>query len=643
MGTFVDIPSQHHQGVLSLGSPAEYITEHMDQASFYAEESFEITQQYADALTSILNDLEIPDTSDINVDTVDIPEMVYDTRPELSDIDLPNDWPENNAIPPTWLEIPDFTPVTIPTLEVVPPSWSNPDVPIADDIDSPGDAPVLSEIITPTAPSIILPSPPSLDDITIPEAPSIALPEFEGEMPSATIDEPAPFVWGEPVYSSGLWSDLFSKILDGIQNGGTGLDATVEAEIYQRLLDRQVEENERLYTEATDYFAARGFSLPPGALIGKLTEIQNQISRNNSAASREITINQAELAQKNTHFILDKGVELEGMLRDFYTKSTNRLFEANKILAENAISVYNALVEKHNIDVKAYEIESRVYESRVRAALTEIEIFKGQIEASRVTSDIQRNLIDIYKSQISAAEAQMNLYVSEMEGAKIASTIELSKLERFKLETQAYIARLDGEKAKFSLYEIQVKAEGVKANTYGEQVRAYATSVTAAEAQIDAQIKQSQVYLEQNKMEILRYQTELEAYTTETRAKLAETQAIVSGFEAETSAYNAETQAISSMYGTKIKEIQAKIEEAQLNMQKAVAEVEAVTTGYEAIKKLQIEGTTGIMNVGAQLTASALNAVNTSASYGYSSSESLGESWGHSESISESHPFVEHE
>jgi len=575
------------------------------------------------------------------VDSPEIPDIDYAARPSLGDVTLPGDWPENSAMSPVWESLPDFTPVTIPTLTVSPPAWSNPDTPTADSITPPGDMPMVNQVTLPTVPSIDLPSVPSLDDIIIPSPPTTTLPEFDSELPSMTIDYPAPFSWGEPAYNSDIWTDLLAKVLDGIQNGGTGLDAAVEAEIYQRLLDRQQDENERMYNNANDYFASRGFTMPPGALSGRLNEINQQISRNNSAASREITINQAELAQKNTQFILDKGTQLEGMIRDFYTSNTNRLFEVNKFTAQNAIDIYNAMVEQHNARVRSYEAEAKVYEARVRASLTEVEIFKGQVEAAKVTADVQENLVDIYKSQLSAAETQMSLFVAEMNGAKIASEIEMTKLEQFRLETQAYVARLDGEKAKFSLFETQVKAEEAKARTYSEQVRAFAVEVDAAKALIEVQIRQSEFVIEQNKQEVLRYQTELEAYKTELQAKLSETEAVVSGFQAETSAYNAETQAVSAMYQAEVQEIQARIEEARFNMQKAVAEVEATTRGYTAIKELQVEGTTGIMNVGAQLTASALNAVNASTSFGFSKSTSHGESWSHGESISESHSFDE--
>lgn len=641
MGTYVANPVAPSGA--APNSPYQWINPQIDQANEYANTSFTITQDYIDALSDLLGDLQLPDTGSIDISLEEFTPINYSARPSLVGVDLPDEWPVNSSTPPSWLSLPDFSDVVFPVLSVVPPVWNNPDTPTMAVITEPGDAPAIDPVAPPTAPTVSLPSPPSLDDILIPAAPVIGLPVFDTEMPSATIDDAAPFMWGEPSYSSDIWAVLLAKVLNDLQNGGTGLNAAVEAELYQRLLDRQVEENDRLYIEASDYFSARGFTIPPGALVGRLNEISQQISRNNSATSREITISQAELAQKNDHFITEQGGKLEGMLRDFFTACTNRVFEANKVLATNAIEIFNSKAAKYNIDLQRYETASRVYEARIRVALTQVEIFKAEIEGARVTSEVQKNLVDIYRAQIQAAEAQMGLYVSEMQGVKILAELEALKLEQYKLETQAYIARLDGEKAKFSLYEIQVRAEGEKAKTYSEQVKAYAVEVDAKKALIAAQVSQAEFILSQNKQEVLRYQTELDGYKAELQAQLSETEAIVAGFRAETSAYEAETHAQSAMYSTQLQEIQARIEEARFNMQKAVAEVEATTSGYTALKQLQVTGTSGIMNVGAQLTASALNVVSTSLSYGYSGQESTSESWSHGENISESHPYKEHE
>ena len=88
-------------------------------------------------------------------------------------------------------------------------------------------------------------------------------------------------------------------------------------------------------------------------------------------------------------------------------------------------------------------------------------------------------------------------------------------------------------------------------------------------------------------------------------------------------------------YSTQIAEINAAIEKARLDVSKGVAIIEAVKTGYVALKELQAKGIEGIMNANAQLAASAMNAVNASATMGYSSSDA------ESSSVTETHYYEE--
>jgi len=52
------------------------------------------------------------------------------------------------------------------------------------------------------------------------------------------------------------------------------------------------------------------------------------------------------------------------------------------------------------------------------------------------------------------------------------------------------------------------------------------------------------------------------------------------------------------------------------------SELELTVKGYVAVKELQVKGTEGIMNVGAQLAASSMNAANASASYDFRNTKS---------------------
>ena len=640
MANIVDRPSYIYLRPQEGASTA--VGDRIDMLNGLTQTAYDMTLRHIDSVTTLASSLETQDTSDINVDSPELIGADYPLAPDLPDrhdVGISEIWPEKpegglTLSDVSSLEVPDF-----PAFNLEAPTFNDPGTPKIEQITAPGDVPTIEQVDVPTAPSISLPEPPSFDEILMPAAPSITLPEFDEEAPAFELDDPAYFSWGEPTYTSDIWSSLLAKVIYNIENGGTGLEASVESDIYNRHLERVTDEIAKAQYDIENYFAARGFELPPGALAGALAELQQQTIRSNAEVSRDIAINQAELAQKNTHFIYEMGAKLESMLRDFFTHQANRSLTAAQTVAENAVAVYNAKADNIRLQLDAYKTKAAVYESRVRAALTAIEVFKAQVESAKVQADLQQNLVSIYTAQVGAAETYMQLYVSEMQGAKIKSELEMAKLAVYRSETEAYTARLQGERAKVDLYEAQLQGESTKADVYYRQVQAYRAEVEAKAQELSAQVSQLQADLEKNRVKLEEYKTEYSAYETETRAKAAEISAYLSGYQADVSAYTAKVGAQDSYHKSMLNEQQLKLSEAQFNMQKAVAEIEAAVSGYTKIKELQINANSNTANIGAQLTASAMNAINANLSFSSSISRGASVTGNYSESLSESHTY----
>jgi hypothetical protein len=637
MGTWVPT-SWPANPIVNPGGPGAIVGERFDMSTAYAESSFGIATDFIAQLEALLDSFELPESTITDVVVPDIDPLSYENRPSLGDLTLP-DIPASDVVKPPWASVPSFDILEFPSFNIDPATYLAPDKPDHDVIADPGDPPAIAIIEYPAKPDIDMPTVPTLEDIVFPAAPVIVLPEFEGEVPAEVWDMPANFSYSEANYGSDIWADLLAKVLNDIRNGGTGLGALIEDELYDRALARQEKENQRLYQETEDYFEARGFFLPVGAMAGRLTEIAREISRNNTEINSKIMISQAELAQTNTHFMITKGVELEGMLRDFFNQQAVRAFKAAKTIATVGIEIFNANVNKFNAKVQAYQAQAAVYESRVKAAMTQAEIYKTQIGACEVMSGVQRNLVAIYSEKVKALDTTIKLYATEMEAVKIKAGVERSKLEIFGLQVQIYIARIEGDKAKFDVYVRELEGERTKAQIYSEQVKAYLGEVGAIKAQSDIQIQTSDLVLKENQIKSEQYRAELTGYETTVRTVTAEITSMVEGFKAEAMAYSAETEAEGSWLRAKVGEMRVGVENAKIRLQKAVGDIDASIKGFAAVKGLQVEGTTGIMNAAAQLCAATMNAVNVTASLGYSGSDSNTETWSHGESITESHPY----
>lgn len=309
---------------------------------------------------------------------------------------------------------------------------------------------VLSDLLK----ALELPSSASIDDIDFPEIlpidynerPSFTsqledFPTFDDDLPAAPIfkgmpeydisepnivevTDPGALSHTEGAYNSDIRADLFSKILDNIRNGGTGLDPTIEADIYARGRERQRVENEALYRQAEDRFTATGFELPSGALNSTLEAVNEEISRKTDQINREITINQAELEQKNVQFSLEQATKIEGILSDFYNSQENRALEISKAIAQSTIDIYNAITTNQNLKVERYKVEAEVFKTRVESVAEE-----------------NKNLIAQYDARIKAFISEMEL---EIKNAQLM-------VEAFKTEAMAY--------------EVETNATGMYYNT----------------------------------------------------------------------------------------------------------------------------------------------------------------------------------
>lgn len=638
MGIWVDKPLNISvQGSTSLA----LVNERFDLTQAFAAETYEATKGFISDLQEIIAELAPPSTDDVDSITMPtVPDFDYTARPRLGNLSIPNEWPTSKPSAPSLSELPDIVDISFPVMSFSQPSWNNPQKPTIDNIDAPGSAPTLNTPSLPESPNVTLPDAPTLDTITLPSPPSSTLPEFSEELFAEDISiDGVSFNWQESPYNSEVWEALLEKVVDGLKNGGTGLSAEVEQEIWNRAQRRQQTENEKLYRETEEYFASRGWAIPPGAMAGRLAEASQEIAKNNTELNGKIAIEQAELAQKNSQFMVDKGLNLETILRDFHNTSANRALDGAKALVASAIDIFNARVAGYNLKIERYKALAAVYEARIRAALEAVEIFKAQIEGARVTADVQKNLIDIYEKQIAAIETRVRLYSAQMDGVKVAAEIEGMKLEQFRLATQVYVSRLEAEKVKFDIYGKEVDAEASKAQVFAEQVKSFVAEVDAARAKNELQMNHLNAVAAKNQQLIDQYKGELVGYTAEVDAASKKVDGVVRGFEAEARAYSAETEAEAAMYGTKAKEIDARISQARFLVEKAVAQIESATKGYVAIKELQVKGVEGAMNVGAQLSSAAMNAVNATASIGYNQSRSEDANYSHSESLTEHHSY----
>lgn len=238
------------------------------------------------------------------------------------------------------------------------------------------------------------------------------------------------------------YADLDEGILDRLEhdvaNGGTGLDPEVEQALWDRNQNRLSDDLRDEYEEKERYFAARGYSMPPGALNAALSRLDREHTRRKTELAKDIAVSQAELAQKNTQFALEHGTKvIQAKQEDQYRRSTFSL-ERLKTL----VQIY---VAKTEAVVKQAEVYATLFESEVKA-------FEAVVEGIKV--DVQAQ-VEIVRSRIEQVKAQAEIAVANAD-IQLKSALAGKEL---KLEAMKSSASLTSQLCAAALSSVHASAQ----------------------------------------------------------------------------------------------------------------------------------------------------------------------------------------
>lgn len=540
------------------------------------------------------------------------------------------------------------TPPVIPTFDMityVPPVFVEKDyginIPDAPAVSWPvftKEAPQLPDRPLPVVPISDLPPIPIITDVIIPPPPIYDNPEFTAEVPVEDLTLPAiSFDWGESVYNSDLKTKLGDTLLSNLVTGGSGLDEATEQAIYDRATGRLEEAEQKMVDEASDDIAQRGFDIPPGALLTVTSENENKILRTRGDLNKDILVQQSDLAQKNTHFIIQQAIGLETVLIKYHDNTQSRSLDAAKYAITATVQIHQLKLENYKAKLNAYQILAQVYGIRVQAEIAKAEFYKAQIEGAKLHVDIQQLYIQAYLGQLEGIKAVLETYRLQMEGAQIAASIDKLKIDSYATEVNAYGIKVDAAAKRYEGYKAQLTGESIKAGIYEIDVKAFAAKASAYHTKTQAEVAKSEVQLNVIRAHSTVYEQAIQKYKTDidkviseadVKAKLAGLDIAV--YSAESNTYNAELGATIDLFRGRIEEMRAL---ADVSMKSADLAIKAALGEYE----LAVEVAKGVSSVAGQLAAAAAGAIN--ASLHASSSESRSDNTSYSKNINYSHSW----
>jgi hypothetical protein len=539
------------------------------------------------------------------------------------------------------LDAPDLT---IDEFTDVAPVLAFPDAPELDF----GTLPVLDFGVRPTVPTaaeIAVPDAPVIAAVDAPSYLTLSTPTFAGvdtrpdylanleTIPTLELAAPTPYSYALGAeYSSTLLTSL-QAVLASRLAGGTGLDAAAEAAIWDRARAREVQIGLANEAEVTRTHEAFGFALPTGALAAALRAAQQDSLNKISTVSREIAVKQADLEQENLKQTIEASMQLEGKLVEYSLQLEKIAFESAKAVADNAVAVYNAQVDKFKSLLQAYQLYASAYDSIIKGELAKVEVFRAEIAAEQAKADTNRTLVEQYKAAIDAGLSQVKVFEAQVGAARTLVELEQAKIAAAGEEIKGYIAGINGETARLEAYKVGVYAQGVRSEVYKTGVDAQLSRVKVFEAQAGAFSAKAGAQADEARANLAYYNARIQAKSSEWdgwRARVqgeaarfaalsSKSNAILDSYKAQTATAIAVAEQDISRWQTQIKQYEAQ--------QTYTIQVEKLNTEViQANRASLLEAAKAGAQVYAQLTSSAYSMINASASVSASASTSASNS-----------------
>jgi hypothetical protein len=583
----------------------------------YAQDALDATEEFFTdiqelEITPILTNIDFSVPAELGVPFAK-PGAPVDPNITFGSVDSPGDVDVPTMVLPSFQDAPVNTAVA-PTLAL-------PDAPGQLDATVPTDEPTQSVVTIPDAPVIVLPTEPTLRTLSLPSVPTVTLPEFTATAPVTEAVSPGNTFSFEFEEYTDKMPTLVSRIQEMLA-GGTGLPAAIWNALWEKARGREDQTAAKAVAEAVDEWASRGFAMPGGVLDKVVQSIRQGNQDASNQLSRDIAIEQVKQEVENMRFAVSQGIAFEGMYINLHVQDMQLSYETAKFTMEAAIAVFNAQITSYNADVQAYIAESQVYRTLIEAEMTNVELYRAQLEGQKLIGELNVQDIDLYKTRISALLSEIEVYKGQLEGVRTLVEVDKNQVQIFTARVGAFEAQVRANESEVKAYSERVGAELAKSQIYASEISAFSELVTAYKTGNEAQIAAKRIELENNGFKLERFKTKVIKYAAEIDAEAKRVSSAVGVYDGKTRLFAAELGAEQARVVADSRQYDLALETAKSHTQIELAEAQLNIDQVLRTLNLELDKNKTILTVQAQLAAAAMSAVNLSASISESAANS---------------------
>lgn len=262
------------------------------------------------------------------------------------------------------------------------------------------------QIIAPTVGgSILLPTPPTIDFDA--NSLSTLYQSAKNELTAQVADSLSSYLTtyfplGQEVNYAREW------IENQIHNGGSGIDANVEMQIWDRDRSRILNDADRVAEEATATWAARRYPIPPGALTNQVLQVARDAQKAIAESSRAAAIKAFETDIENTRFAIQQAMEYRRTAMATALQFVGlKVLDAARVGAQLGTSLIEAEVNIARALTAMFQAQTAAAELPLRKDTTNAELRQRANEANqRASIDTIKQRVDVVMAAAQALSTQ---------------------------------------------------------------------------------------------------------------------------------------------------------------------------------------------------------------------------------------------
>lgn len=521
---------------------------------------------------------------------------------------------------PNWVAFP-----SAPGFLTNPPSFTPPvSIPVAL---APFSAtlPTVSTVSMPLAPTYADPTAPTPRTIVLPTLTPVVLPTFSGQRPdSSALVAPASQITFTPVKYNDALIDQIKAQLSTMLTGTTGLPVSVEQAFFDRARGRQDAIAIKAKQEVREEFAAKGWSIPPGAMAARLDEITQNAQNQSSNLNRDAYINAQNIAIENLRFSVQESIALEQVLITSDIQYQDMALRTQQLELDAAIKIFDAQVNLFNAREQAYAIDAQVYLDEIRGESLKLEQQRLALEQQRLIGELNAQDEALYEAQLRALEIKEQRYKTQLEAVNLIREQDRLNLDLYRGQLQGRETEVRAWTAEWDGYKAGIESLVAKGQFYTSLVNGYSANINAVTSQNNNLIQQKEMLVKMKELGIEGWKANLEYAQAQLTGEVARVQALQGLFDGQARIYSAAGSIAGAESDALVRAFQANVESSRSGAEVALKNGEILLNAAIQQSAQMIEVKKGVVQAGSQLAASALSAMH----FASSASESFGVSTG---------------